>query len=183
MKKDFESKEQIKQYIDEWNNRFEEDDERIITYSDIVSDMFSALETMVNAVSYVLIAFTSISLVVSSVMIGIITYTSVMERTKEIGVLRSLGASKGEIKNVFNAETFIIGLCSGLIGVGATYLLSIPINIILAKFVPDIGNLANLAPLAGLVLICISVCLTLIAGLIPASIAAKKDPVNALRAE
>ena len=181
--KDFDSKELIKQHINKWNEPLDEEDDNYIYYSDMMSDMFSMMGTMVNAVSYVLIAFTSISLVVSSVMIGIITYTSVMERTKEIGVLRSLGASKREIKRVFNAETFIIGLCAGLIGVGITYLLSIPINLILGSLIPDVGNLATLAPVAAIVLVALSVGLTLIAGLVPASIAAKKDPVIALRTE
>ena len=145
--------------------------------------MFGMLSTMVDAVTYVLVAFTSISLIVSSVMIGIITYISVVERTKEIGVLRALGAAKREISNVFNAETFLIGLFSGLIGVGVTYLLSIPINIILKSLIPSVGKLAVLHPLAALVMVCISVLLTLIAGLIPAGAAAKKDPVVALRSE
>lgn len=179
--KDFDSKEEIKKYIDKWNDRFEESDANIIAYADIMSMMFGMLNTMVSAVTYVLIAFTSISLLVSSVMIGIITYISVVERTKEIGVLRSLGASKNEISNVFNAETFLIGLFSGVLGVGVTYLLSIPINLILAKYIENVGRLAVLNPLAGLALIGISILLTLIAGLIPARIAAKKDPVIALR--
>ena len=145
--------------------------------------MFGMLNTMVNAVSYVLIAFTSISLVVSSVMIGIITYISVVERTKEIGVLRSLGASKFDIANVFNAETFLIGLFAGLIGIGVTYLLSIPLNLILGSLIADVGALVVLRPLHALILVVISFVLTLIAGLIPARIASKKDPVVALRTE
>lgn len=181
--RNFESKEAIKAYIDEWNARYSDNEELQITYSDMMSMMFGMLNTMVNAVTYVLIAFTSISLVVSSVMIGIITYISVVERTKEIGVLRALGAAKGEIANVFNAETFLIGLFAGLIGVGVTYLLSIPINLILASLIPDVGSLAILSPIAALVLVVISITLTLIAGLIPSSIAAKKDPVVALRTE
>ena len=181
--RDFESKERIKAYIDEWNARYEDNEDLQITYSDMMSMMFGMLNTMVDAVTYVLIAFTSISLIVSSVMIGIITYISVVERTKEIGVLRALGAAKGEIGNVFNAETFLIGLFAGLIGVGITYLFSIPINIILAKLIPDVGRLAVLDPLAALILVFISITLTLVAGLIPSSIAAKKDPVVALRSE
>ena len=181
--KDFDSKKEIKEHLDAWNNKYEDGDENIVMYSDMMNMMFDMLGTMVDAVSYVLIAFTSISLVVSSVMIGIITYTSVVERTKEIGVLRSLGASKGEISNVFNAETFIIGLFAGLIGIVVTYVLSIPINLILNALVPAVGNLANLAPTAAIVLVLISISLTLIAGLVPSKIAANKDPVVALRSE
>ncbi len=181
--KDFDSKQTIKEYIDEWNDNLPDDDEKRIAYSDMMSMMFGLLNTMVDAVTYVLIAFTSISLIVSSVMISIITYTSVVERTKEIGVLRSLGASKREISSVFNAETFIIGLFSGVIGVVVTYLLSLPINLILGMLVADIGAIAILNPLSALGLICISVILTLVAGLIPARIASKKDPVIALRTE
>lgn len=183
--RDFEKKEQIKAYIDAWNEKPEvaADENLQITYSDMMSMMFGMLNTMVDAVTYVLVAFTSISLVVSSVMIGIITYISVVERTKEIGVLRALGAAKGEIANVFNAETFLIGLFAGVIGVGVTYLLSIPINLILASLIPDVGSLAVLNPFAALILVLISIALTLIAGLIPSSIAAKKDPVVALRSE
>ena len=181
--KDFECKEKIKSYIDEWNEGKDESDKDYIAYSDMMSMMFGMLNTMVNAVTYVLVAFTSISLIVSSVMIGIITYISVVERTKEIGVLRALGASKHEISNVFNAETFLIGLFSGLIGVAVTYLLSIPINLILAKLVPSVGKLAVLNPLVALGLVIISILLTLIAGIIPAGAAARKDPVVALRSE
>ena len=181
--KDFNSKEKIKNYIDAWNDGKEESDKDYIAYSDMMSMMFGMLNTMVDAVTYVLVAFTSISLIVSSVMIGIITYISVVERTKEIGVLRALGAAKREISNVFNAETFLIGLFSGLIGVGVTYLLSLPINIILKSLIPSVGKLAVLHPLAALVMVCISVLLTLVAGLIPAGAAAKKDPVVALRSE
>jgi len=181
--RNFDSKKVIKQHIDNWNAQFEEGDERIIAYSDMMDMMFGMLNTMVNAVSYVLIAFTSISLVVSSVMIGIITYISVVERTKEIGVLRSLGASKFDIANVFNAETFLIGLFAGLIGIGVTYLLSIPLNLILGSLIADVGSLVILKPLHALLLVVISFVLTLIAGLIPARIASKKDPVVALRTE
>ncbi|MCQ2399914.1 MAG: FtsX-like permease family protein [Clostridia bacterium] len=181
--KDFESKESIKNYIDAWNDSHEETPEYQITYSDMMNMMFGMLNTMVDAVTYVLVAFTSISLVVSSVMIGIITYISVVERTKEIGILRALGAAKGEVSNVFNAETFLIGLFAGLIGVGVTYLLSIPINIILASLVKGVGNLAVLNPVSALILILVSVALTMIAGLIPSRIAAKNDPVVALRSE
>lgn len=181
--KDFESKEKIKEYIDEWNADKETTDENYIAYSDMMSMMFGMLNTMVDAVTYVLVAFTSISLIVSSVMIGIITYISVVERTKEIGVLRALGASKREIKSVFNAETFLIGLFSGAIGVAVTYLLSIPINVIIKSLVPEVGSIASLNPFAAIALIGVSVLLTLVAGLIPAGAAAKKDPVVALRTE
>ena len=181
--RDFDCKEKIKAYINDWNARYPDQEEKQITYSDMMSMMFGMLGTMVNAVTYVLVAFTSISLIVSSVMIGIITYISVVERTKEIGVLRAMGASKGEISNVFNAETFLIGLFSGLIGVGVTYILSIPINVILASLIPDVGSLAVLKITSALILVAISIVLTLVAGLIPARIAAKKDPVVALRTE
>ena len=181
--KDFESKEIIKEHIELWNTNHEGNEEEQITYSDMMSMMFGMLTTMVDAVTYVLVAFTSISLVVSSVMIGIITYISVVERTKEIGVLRSLGASKREISSVFNAETFLIGLFAGLIGVGFTYLISIPLNLILGGLISGVGKLVILAPLSAFILVSISVILTLISGLIPARIAAKKDPVIALRTE
>ena len=181
--KDFDGKNAIKAHIDAWNAKYTEEDEEYIAYSDMMDMMFGMLSTMVDAVSYVLIAFTSISLVVSSVMIGIITYISVVERTKEIGVLRSLGASKFDIANVFNAETFLIGLFAGLIGIGVTYLLSIPLNLILGSLIEGVGALVILKPLHALLLVVISFALTLIAGLIPADIAAKKDPVVALRTE
>lgn len=181
--KDFESKETLKAYVDKWNEGKEESDKNYIAYSDMMSMMFGMLNTMVDAVTYVLIAFTSISLVVSSVMIGIITYISVVERTKEIGVLRALGASKREISNVFNAETFLIGLFSGVFGVAVTYLLSIPANALIGSLVPEVGEIAVLNPLAALAMVGISVALTLVAGLIPAGAAAKKDPVVALRSE
>ena len=179
----FDAKTAIKAHIDGWNTGKTEDDENYIAYSDMMDMMFGMLNTMVDAVSYVLIAFTSISLVVSSVMIGIITYISVVERTKEIGVLRSLGASKFDISNVFNAETFLIGLFAGLIGIGVTYLLSIPLNIILRSLIEGVGALVVLNPLHALLLVVVSFVLTLIAGLIPARIASKKDPVIALRTE
>ena len=142
----------------------------------------SGVTTMVDAVSYGLIAFVSISLVVSSIMIGIITYISVLERTKEIGILRSVGASKKDISRVFNAETTIVGLAAGFMGVGVTALLNIPICYIL-KDLTGISNIAVLPLNAAIILVMISVCLTLIAGLIPAKLAAKKDPVIALRTE
>ncbi len=153
-----------------------------VKYTDSVGLMLEMVESMLDAVTYVLVAFTSISLVVSSVMIGIITYVSVVERTKEIGVLRSLGARKKDIRHLFNAETFIIGLLAGLIGIGFTYLASIPINLLLGA-ATGIGTLADLPILSAFIMVVISVGLTLISGLIPANAAAKKDPVIALRTE
>ena len=144
--------------------------------------LMSMVQTMLNAITYVLVAFTAISLIVSSVMIGIITYVSVVERVKEIGVLRSLGARKRDIKNLFNAETFIIGLVAGLFGIFVTYIVSIILNVV-------VGNLAGIWGIAALpwwqalIMVLVSVGLTLISGLIPASAAAKKDPVIALRTE
>ena len=143
----------------------------------------SSVTTIIGVISYVLIAFVAVSLVVSSIMIGIITYISVLERTKEIGILRAIGASKNNIAQVFNAETFIIGLFSGLIGVGLTYLILIPGNIIIHKLVNSTDMNAFLSPVEALGLILISVVLTLIGGMIPARLAAKKDPVTALRTE
>ena len=141
--------------------------------------------TMVDIVSYVLIAFAAISLVVSSVMISIITYVSVIERTKEIGILRSIGARKKDVSRLFKAETFVIGLIAGVIGVLVSYILCVPINLILNSLFPEvqIGNIANLNPLAALVLILISIGLTFLSGWIPSRIAAKKDPVICLRSE
>lgn len=147
-----------------------------------VQIMMSSVSTIIDAISYVLIAFVAISLVVSSIMIGIITYISVLERTKEIGILRSIGASKKDISRVFNAETFIVGLCAGLLGIGVTLLLNIPINIII-KAITDISGLASLPVMGGIILVLISMILTIIAGLIPAKMASKKDPVEALRTE
>ena len=158
-----------------------EDDE--IEYTDIVAMLMSSVSTIINVISYVLIAFVAISLVVSSIMIGIITYISVLERTKEIGILRAIGASKRDVSRVFNAETFIIGLFAGLIGIGATMLLNIPINII----IHDVTNIqainSSLPLIGGAGLVLVSVSLTFIAGLIPSGLAAKKDPVEALRNE
>ena len=144
--------------------------------------LMSSVTTIINAISYVLIAFVSISLVVSSIMIGIITYISVLERTKEIGVLRAIGASKHDISRVFNAETITIGFVAGALGIGVTLLLTIPINIII-KSLTSIGGLCALPVSGAAILVAISVFLTFIAGLIPSRIAAKKDPVVALRTE
>ncbi len=176
----FESKELILNYLDEWNDTHEE--AKQVKYTDTIGMMMSMVEMMLNAITVVLVAFTAISLVVSSVMIGIITYVSVVERVKEIGVLRSLGARKRDIKNLFNAETFIIGLSSGVFGVVVTYILSLGINALLGALT-GIATLAALPITSALVMILISVGLTLISGLIPAGAAAKKDPVVALRTE
>ncbi len=154
----------------------------MINYSDVVGVMMSGVSTIINVISYVLMAFISISLIVSSIMIGIITYISVLERTKEIGILRSVGASKKDISRVFNAETFIVGLIAGVMGIVVTILLNIPINLIIKK-VTDINNLSVLPIWGALILIVISTILTIIAGLIPSKIASKKDPVEALRIE
>ena len=178
--KSFEAKEEIQNLINEYNDN--NDEENKIQYTDYVGLLMNSVTTIVNMISYVLIAFVSISLVVSSIMIGIITYISVLERTKEIGILRSIGASKKDISRVFNAETFIIGLTSGLIGILITLLISLPTNIVLKNLV-GISNLCKM-PLSGsIVLVLISVILTVIAGLIPAKVASKKDPVIALRTE
>ena len=154
-----------------------------ITYTDYVAVLMSSVTTIINVISYVLIGFVSISLVVSSIMIGIITNISVLERTKEIGILRAIGASKKDVSRVFNAETVIIGFCAGLLGVGVTALLCFPISAIL-RVITGITSLTAYVPLAGgIILVVISVVLTLIAGIIPARSAAKKDPVIALRTE
>ena len=182
--KDFDSKEEISNIIDEYNEKQEKDglEENVISYSDVVGTMMSSVTSIVDIVSYVLMAFVSVSLIVSSIMIGIITYISVLERTKEIGILRSIGASKKDISRVFNAETFIIGLTSGILGILITVLLNIPISLFLYDLL-GVSNLATLPPVAGFILILISMSLTLIAGLIPSRFAAKKDPVEALRTE
>ncbi len=178
--KTFEDKAAIDNIITQYNDSVAEEDR--ISYTDYVALLMSGVTTMIDAVSYGLIAFVSISLVVSSIMIGIITYISVLERTKEIGILRSVGASKKDISRVFNAETTIVGLTAGVMGIGVTALLNIPISYIL-KDLTGISNIAVLPLNAALILVAISICLTLIAGLIPARVAAKKDPVIALRTE
>ena len=178
--KSFEDKEKIADMITQYNETAEEDDQ--ISYTDYVALLMSGVNTMINAVSYGLIAFVSISLIVSSIMIGIITYISVLERTKEIGILRSVGASKKDISRVFNAETAIIGLTAGLMGIGVTLLLNIPISMVINKLT-GIGNIAKLPVAGAVILVVISVALTMIAGLIPSKLAAKKDPVIALRSE
>ena len=178
--KDFDSKDVITTEIEKYNDKQEELDK--IKYTDMVGTLMSSVTSIVNTISYVLIAFVAISLVVSSIMIGIITYISVLERTKEIGILRAIGASKKDISRVFNAETFIIGLTAGLLGIGVTLLLNIPINIVI-KNITDISNLSVLPVKGAIVLVLISMVLTVIAGFIPAKVAAKKDPVEALRTE
>ncbi len=178
--KDFDSKNKVEEYLDKYNEGKEEN-ERII-YNDLASTITSLSENIMDAVTYVLIAFSAVSLVVSSIMIGIITYTSVLERTKEIGVLRALGARKKDISRVFNAEVFIIGLTSGLLGIIISRILIIFINMLLFKLV-EIKNVAVLNPLHALVLIIVSLSLTLIGGAIPSKIASRKDPVVALRTE
>ena len=157
-------------------------EEDAIEYTDYVGMMISGVSDTINAISYILIAFVAISLVVSSIMIGIITYISVLERTKEIGILRAMGASKRDISNVFNAETLIVGFAAGVIGILVTVILNFPINAIIVHLT-DIENMSKLPPIAGGALVLISMLLTLIAGLFPASVAAKKDPVIALRTE
>lgn len=179
--KDFASKDRIEEFIAKYNEGADELDQ--IRYTDVVGIMMSSVTTIIDVISYVLIAFVSISLVVSSIMIGIITYISVLERTKEIGILRAVGASKRDISRVFNAETVIVGFSAGVIGIGTTLLLCLPINAII-QHLSGIENIAAQLPVAGAVaLVCISVVLTLIAGLVPSRVAAKKDPVVALRSE
>ena len=177
---DFESKENMEQLIKDYNEGKSEEEQ--ITYSDIVGIMMSSISSIINMISYVLIAFVSISLVVSSIMIGIITYISVLERTKEIGILRSIGASKKDISRVFNAETLIIGFVAGALGIGTTLLLNLPVNALI-KSLSGISNVSRLPLNGAIILVIISMTLTLIAGLIPSGLAAKKDPVVALRTE
>ncbi len=177
--KDFSGKEAIISYLDAWNSS---NPDNKVEYVDMSEMATSMLNEIIRIISIVLVCFAAISLVVSSVMIGIITYVSVVERTKEIGILRSLGARKIDISNVFNAETFIIGLLAGVIGVIVTYILSIPINLIIYNLV-EIGTLCMLSPWHALIMIVVSFALTLIAGLVPSSVAANKDPVEALRTE
>ena len=182
--KDFESKELFLDFLDDYNEKMEkEDDEKVIKYTDLTGILMSSMKVIVDSVSYVLIAFVSISLVVSSIMIGIITYISVLERTKEIGVLRAIGASKKNISSIFNAETFMVGLCAGLIGIGVTVALIFPINAIIHSLTGNTAINAVLPIRAATVLVILSVILTLIGGLIPSKQAAKKDPVLALRSE
>ena len=183
--KDFEGKEQVVKILDDYNSRMEAEgkDEQVITYTDVVGTLMSSVTTIVDTISYVLIAFVAISLVVSSIMIGVITYISVLERKKEIGILRAIGASKRNVSQVFNAETFIIGLCAGLIGIGLTLLLLIPGNAIIHSVADNAKVNAVLPIVPAIILILLSVVLTLLGGLIPSKKAAKSDPVTALRTE
>ena len=182
--KDFAAKEDFIKFLDNYNKKMKKiDKEKVIEYTDITGVMISSVKIIVDSVSYVLIAFVSISLIVSSIMIGIITYISVLERTKEIGILRAIGASKRNISSIFNAETFIIGFLSGLIGVGVSLLLLIPINKIIHAVTNNQNITAVLPFMAGIILIVLSTILTLIGGIIPSRKAAKQDPVLALRSE
>ena len=182
--KDFESKDKITTAIEEYNQKQRDDgkEENVISYTDIVGVMMNSVSQIIDTISYVLIAFVAISLIVSSIMIGIITYISVLERTKEIGILRAIGASKKDISRVFNAETFIVGLIAGLLGIGITILLTFPINSLIYTITGVTVNVA-LPPIGGIILVLISMILTIIAGLIPAKMASKRDPVEALRTE
>jgi len=177
---DFEAKDEITNIINEYNKGKTEEEK--LVYTDLVGVMMDSVTTIINAISYILMAFVSISLIVSSIMIAIITYISVIERTKEIGILRAIGASKKDVSRVFNAETFIEGLFAGVLGILVTLLLNIPINMII-KNITDISNLSKLPLVGAIILVIISVVLTLIAGLIPSRMASKKDPVEALRTE
>ena len=182
--KDFESKGEILKILDQYNARMrEEDEDKVIEYTDVVGTLMSGVTNIVNTVSYVLIAFVAVSLIVSSIMIGIITYISVLERIKEIGILRAIGASKRNISEVFNAETFIIGLLSGLLGIGITYALLVPINAVIHSLTDNYAINAFLPAANAVTLVIISVILTLIGGLIPSRQAAEKDPVIALRTD
>ena len=183
--RDFESKEAFLKFIDDYNDDMQKagEEDKVISYTDITGVLINSVKKITNAVSYVLIAFVAISLIVSSIMIGVITYISVLERTKEIGILRAIGASKRDISRIFNAETIIVGLCAGLIGIGASLLLLIPINHILIGLT-NISSLKAVLPAAGgVALVLISIFLTFIAGLIPSGMASRKDPVVALRTE
>ena len=176
----FDDKEAVADLIEEYNKNTSEENK--ISYTDFIAVMMSGVSNIINIISYVLMSFVSISLIVSSIMIGIITYISVLERTKEIGILRSIGASKKDISRVFNAETLIVGATAGILGIVITLLLNIPINALI-KEITNVNNIASLPIAGGLILIFISIFLTVIAGLIPAKIASKKDPVEALRTE
>ena len=183
--KDFESKSEIVGILDQYNADMEAagEDEKVITYTDLVGTLMSSVTNIVNIISYVLVAFVAISLVVSSIMIGVITYISVLERKKEIGILRAIGASRHNVSQVFNAETFIIGFCAGAMGIGITLLLLIPANSIIRSLADGVNGKAALPPVAAVVLIGLSVVLTLLGGLIPSRKAAKSDPVTALRTD
>lgn len=180
----FEDKETLGDMITQYNElqEVEGKDENVISYNDMIGVMLSGVSDVINMISYVLIGFVSVSLIVSSIMIGIITYISVLERKKEIGILRAMGASKKDVSHVFNAETFIIGLISGLFGILFTIVLNIPISMIVEHFT-QVEHIASLPWQGGLFLVLINLALTMLAGLIPARMASKKDPVEALRSE
>ena len=182
---DFESKEHVTDLLSGYNSRMEAEgkEDQVITYTDMVGTLMSSVTDIIDVISYVLIAFVAISLVVSSIMIGVITYISVLERKKEIGILRAIGASKGNISQVFNAETFIIGLTAGLIGIGLTLLILIPGNALIHHLAGSQDINAYLPVGGAVILIALSVLLTLLGGLIPSRKAAKSDPVTALRTE
>jgi putative ABC transport system permease protein len=182
--KNFEAKEKLTELIDYYNNKVNEDghEEMQIKVSDYIGVLMGSITTIIDVVTYILVAFVAISLIVSSIMIGIITYISVLERTKEIGILRAIGASKKDIARVFNAETAVVGFGAGVIGILSTLLLEIPINLAL-RYLVHIPAQAELPVSGAITLIVISVVLTLVAGLVPSRIAAKKDPVEALRTE
>ena len=178
--KDFATKESIIEYLDNYNRDKDEEDQ--IIYNDMAKTVVDTSSGIMDAITYVLIAFSGVSLIVSAIMIGIITYISVLERTKEIGILRSLGARKKDISRVFNAETFLIGLTSGLIGILIALALTVPINVLLEQLT-NLSNVAKLNPIHALIMILISISITLIGGFIPAKMASKKNPVEALRTE
>ena len=182
--KDFEQKEKITNAISDYNKKQEKNgkEENVINYTDMVGILMSSVTVIVDMISYVLIGFVSISLVVSSIMIGIITYISVLERTKEIGILRAIGASKKDVSRVFNAETLIVGASAGVMGILVTVILNIPINAIIGHLA-GVKNLSVLPIGGAVILVIISIVLTIIAGLIPSRVASKKDPVEALRSE
>ena len=183
--RDFDAKAEVLRILDNYNDDMENSgqEDKIVSYTDVVGTLMSSVTTIIDTISYVLIAFVAVSLIVSSIMIGIITYISVLERIKEIGILRAIGASKRNISDVFNAETFIIGLLAGLLGVGVTLVLLVPINAVIHNVSGNPNINAFLPFEAGVILVIISVVLTLIGGLIPARSAANKDPVEALRSE
>ena len=177
----FADKDQIAERIAQYNQQVSEEDQ--ISYTDYVALLMSAVTDIISGISYLLIAFLAISLIVSSIMIGIITYISVLERTREIGILRSIGASKRDVSHVFNAETLIVGFVSGAIGIGASLLLNLVVNYFVHKYTGLTSIQATLPLAGGLILVCISMLLTWIAGLIPSRFAARRDPVKALRSE
>jgi ABC-type antimicrobial peptide transport system permease subunit len=182
--RDFDSKAEVIKLLDSYNEKMRKvDEDKVITYTDFVGTLMSSVTTIVDTVSYVLIAFVAISLVVSSIMIGVITYISVLERRKEIGILRAMGASKMNVAQVFNAETIITGFLAGLLGVGISLILLIPGNYLIHKIGETEAVSAALPPLAGIALVFLSVILTLIGGIIPSKTASKQDPVTALRSE